>query len=272
MAVCVRLATPHMAATQVACVRFAGSFLILVLATRARQLRPAKGNAGRLILRGLLGGSAITCYYIGIGRAGAALATLLHSTYPVFTALFAVLLLGEPFTRRLGGALALNVVGTAVVLGSPRDLGTQVGSGTLVALLGGVLAGGALATASELRRSESASLVTIWFMAVGALLTGPSFLAGAPPWSSTLLLALGGVVVTSASGQWLLHHGLGFVSATTGSLAAATGVLTTAILEGVLLGQHLPGRVVVGGLLMLGAVGLAGRAHPPAVADEAIVD
>jgi uncharacterized membrane protein len=156
MAVCVRLATPHMAATQVACVRFAGSFLILVLATRARQLRPAKGNAGRLILRGLLGGSAITCYYIGIGRAGAALATLLHSTYPVFTALFAVLLLGEPFTRRLGGALALNLVGTAVVLGSPRDLGTQVGSGTLVALLGGVLAGGALATASDLRRSESA--------------------------------------------------------------------------------------------------------------------
>jgi drug/metabolite transporter (DMT)-like permease len=272
MAVCVRLATPHMAATQVACVRFAGSFLVLVLATRARQLRPATGNAGRLILRGLLGGSAITCYYIGIGRAGAALATLLHSTYPVFTALFAVLLLGEPFTRRLGGALALNLVGTAVVLGSPRDLGTQVGSGTLVALLGGVLAGGALATASELRRSESASLVTIWFMAVGALLTAPSFVAGAPAWSSTLALALGGVVVTSASGQWLLHHGLGFVSATTGSLAAATGVLTTAVLEGVLLGQHLPGRVVAGGLLMLAAVGLAARTHPPAVADEAIVD
>lgn len=272
MAVCVRLATPHMAATQVACVRFVGSFVVLVLATRARQLRPAPGNAGRLILRGLLGGAAITCYYVGISRAGAALATLLHSTYPIFTALFAVLLLGEPFGRRLGTALALNALGTAVVLGSPRDLGTQVGSGTLIALLGGMLAGGALATASELRRSESASLVTIWFMAVGALLTAPSFAAGAPAWSAPLALALAGVVVTSASGQWLLHHGLGFVSATTGSLAAATGVLTTAILEGVLLGQHLPGRVIAGGLLMLAAVALAGRARPPAVADEAIAD
>jgi len=161
---------------------------------------------------------------------------------------------------------------TAVVLGSPRDLGTQVGSGTLIALLGGMLAGGALATASELRRSESASLVTIWFMAVGALLTAPSFAGGAPGWSAPLALALAGVVVTSASGQWLLHHGLGFVSATTGSLAAATGVLTTAILEGLLLGQHLSPRVIAGGLLMLAAVGLAGRAHPPAVADEAIAD
>jgi drug/metabolite transporter (DMT)-like permease len=109
-------------------------------------------------------------------------------------------------------------------------------------------------------------------MAVGALLTAPSFLTGPPAWSSTLALALGGVVVTSASGQWLLHHGLGFVSATTGSLAAATGVLTTAVLEGLLLGQHLPGRVIAGGLLMLGAVALASRQHPPAVADEAAVD
>src|SRR5262249_21947214 len=154
MAVCVRLATPHMAATQVACVRFAGSFLILVLVTRARELRPGKGNAGRLVLRRLLRGSGIPCYHLRVRPARPALAPLLHSTYPVFTALFAVLLLGEPFTRRLAGALALNVVGTGVVLGSPRDLGTQVGSGTLIALLGGMLAGGALATASELRRSE----------------------------------------------------------------------------------------------------------------------
>jgi drug/metabolite transporter (DMT)-like permease len=109
-------------------------------------------------------------------------------------------------------------------------------------------------------------------MAVGALLTAPSFLTGTPAWSSTLALALGGVVVMSTAGQWLLHHGLGFVSATTGSLAAATGVLTTAVLEGLLLGQHLPGRVVAGGLLMLAAVGLASRQHPPAVADEAAVD
>jgi drug/metabolite transporter (DMT)-like permease len=272
MAVLVRLAAAHMAATQVACVRFTGSFLLLVLATRARSLQPRPGNTGRLLLRGLLGGAAITCYYIGIARAGAALATLLHSTYPVFTALFAVLLLGEPLTPALGFALALNTAGTLVVLGAPSVAGTRVGSGSLVALLGGVLAGGALATASELRRSESASLVTIWFMAVGALMTGPAFLLGLPPWSAALAYSLLGVVLTSAAGQWLLHHGLGFVSAATGSLAAATGVVTTAVLEATVLGQRLPARVAAGGLLMLVAVGLASRGHAPAAADEAVVD
>jgi DME family drug/metabolite transporter len=136
-------------------------------------------------------------------------------------------------------------------------------------LLGGVLAGGALATASELRRTESASLVTIWFMAVGALLTAPSFLTGGPSWSWSLVLALVGVVLTSAAGQWLLHHGLGFVSATAGSLAAATSVVTAAVLEAMLLGQRLPGRVLGGGVLMLAAVALAGRAQRSIEADDA---
>jgi len=272
MAISVRLAAAEMAATQIACVRFAGSLVVLVLATRGRELWPRSATLGRLVLRGLLGGAAITCYYVGIGRAGAALATMLHSTYPVFTALFSVVLLGEPFSGRVGLALALNTLGAAVVLGSPSILGAQLLSGALVALLGGVLAGGAVATASELRRRESASLVTIWFMAVGALMTAPSFLGGAPPWTWRLATILTIVVLTSAAGQWLLHHGLGFVSATAGSLAAATGVVTTAVLEAVLLGQHLPGRVVAGGVLMLAAVGLAGRAHAPAAADEAVAD
>jgi drug/metabolite transporter (DMT)-like permease len=272
MAVLVRVAAADMAATQVACVRFVGSLLVLVLATRGRALRPRSGNTRRLLLRGVLGGAAITCYYVGIGRAGATLATLLHSTYPVFTALFAVLLLGEPLTAGLGLALGLNAAGTLVVLGTPSVAGTQVASGTLVALLGGVLAGAALATASELRRSESASLVTIWFMAVGALMTGPAFLLGLPSWSPALAVTLLGVVLTSAAGQWLLHHGLGFVSAPTGSLAAATGVVTTAVLEAVVLGQRLPARVAAGGLLMLAAVGMASRAHAPAAVDEAVAD
>src|SRR4029453_19538748 len=105
----------------------------------------------------------ITCYYIGIGRAGATLATMLHSTYPVFTALFAVLLLGEPLTAALGVALALNAAGTVVVLGTPSVAGTQVGSGALVALLGGVLAGGGRAAAGGGRRRGTAQRGRLWF-------------------------------------------------------------------------------------------------------------
>lgn len=267
MAVCVRLATRDMSAAQVACVRFAGAFAVLLVATRGRALRPRAASLPRLVLRGVLGAAAISCYFIGIGLANAGLATLLHSTYPVFTALFAVSLLGERFTPRLGAALVLNLLGAAIVLGSPSVVQHRMLPGALVALLGGVIAGSAVATASQLRRTESASVVTIWFMAVGAVLTAPAFLGGGPVWSASLIWALVGVVLTSTAGQWLLHHGLGHVSATAGSLAAATSVLTAAVLEGLLLGSAPGGAVIVGGLLMLAAVWLAEDRPGPAVDD-----
>ena len=139
--------------------------------------------------------------------------------------------------------------------------------GALVALLGGVIAGSAVATASQLRRTESASVVTIWFMAVGAVLTAPAFLGGGPVWSASLIWALVGVVLTSTAGQWLLHHGLGHVSARPAALAGATSVLTAAVLEGLLLGSAPGGAVIVGGLLMLAAVWLAEDRPGPAVDD-----
>ena len=118
-------------------------------------------------------------------------------------------------------------------------------------------AGGAVATARHLRESESASLITIYFMAVGSILTVPSLAYGLPAVSPLLVAALAGVVLTSALGQWLLHHGLGYASATQGSLACATSVITATTLEAALLGEHLSPHTFVGASLMVVAIGLA---------------
>jgi drug/metabolite transporter (DMT)-like permease len=264
MAVCVRLAVPALTPMQVAFVRFAGSFAVLVLAARGRALLPRRASWAPLVLRALLGATAITCYYVGIERAGAGLATLLHATYPVWTALFATTFLREPFTGRLALALALNLAGAALAIGGEAAIAPAALGGGLFAL--------SVATASGLRRTESASVITVWFMAVGAAMTAPSLAAGVPPLDATLVLALTGVVLTSAAGQWLMHHGLGFVSPTVGSLAAATSVVTATVLEALLLGEGVRGihaNVMVGGVLMLAAVALASRASPRAAVAEA---
>jgi len=65
--------------------------------------------------------------------------------------------------------------------------------------------------------------------------------------------------VTSAAGQWLLHHGLGYAPASRGSLASATSVVTSALLEAVLLGTHHGLATWGGAALMMAAVGLASR-------------
>ena len=257
MAVCVRLAAREMDAMQVAFVRFAGSFLVLLVASGGRDLRPSPGVGPRLALRALLGATAIVFYYLGIRDIGAGPATMLHCTYPVFATLFSVLFMEEAFTGRLAGALAMNLGGAALVMGAGARLGAHALAGGLASASAAVLAGGAIATARSLRVTESATRITVAFMAVGALLTAPSLGRGLPPASAALVVALVGVVFSSVGGQWLLHHGLGFTTAAQGSLAAATAVVTAAVLEAIVVGQWPPARTALAAALMVAAVGLA---------------
>lgn len=257
MAVCVRLASGFMPASEIAFARFAGSLCILLVVTRGRGLRPRTDTLGRLLLRGALGAGAIVLYYHGIQKAGAGLATLLNCTYPVFTAFFATTLIGERFDARLGAALLLNLVGVLVALGPGAHVSPAVLSGGLSALAAAVLAGAAVATARVLRTQESALLITTYFMAVGTVLTVPALFQGIPSVSPEAMLLLAAVIVTSLGGQVLLHQGLGFAPATQGSLAAATSVVTAALLAAVLLGERFDHHSVVGACCMLVAVGLA---------------
>lgn len=257
MAVFVRVAVVHMPPSQVAFVRFTGSLLVLLALGRGRPLRPQPGNLLRVILRGVLGAGAIMLYYHGIQGAGAGLATLLNCSYPVFTALFAATLMGERFDARVRIALALSMVGVIIVLNPSAQLSGAALRGGLSALGAAVFAGGAVATARQLRSSESALLITTYFMAVGAAVSAPALLLGLPAVSPGLLVALAGVVLTSAGGQVLLHQGLGFAPATQGSLAAATSVVTAAVLEALWLGEHLSPSSLLGAAFMLAAVSLA---------------
>ena len=254
MAVCVRAASLEVPAAQIAFVRFVGSFLFMLAVTRGRDLVPRPGNAGRLVLRGVIGAVSITFYFLGIEGAGAGLATLVQNTYPVFAASIAVLLGEEIFSRRLATALGMSVLGAGVVLGARVDLGSATTLGVLASIAASMMAGAAVVTAQRLRRTEGAATITTWFMGVGVLVTSPALLGGLPSIDVTTALLLAGVIVTSVLAQWLLHHGLGFTSATQGSLAAATSVVLATVLEALTLGDLPDPRTLAGAVLMLGAV------------------
>ena len=262
MAVCVRLAGRELAAPQIACVRFLGSSLVMLAATRGAGLRPRRSGLGALVVRGLLGTSAVVLYFAAVRRGGAALATLIHSTYPVFAALGGALFLGERFTARVAVALLLGLSGVAVVLGPGGRLPAEAVAGGLMAFGSAAISGAAVTTARGLRRHESAAVVTTWFMVVGAVATLPALAMPLPAWSASLPLWLAGVVLTSVGGQFLLHQGLGVASAVQAGLAGTTSVVTAALVEAVWLGTHLGVEVLVGATLMLSAVALAAR--PPA--------
>ena len=261
MAVCVRAASRAMPAGQIAFIRFLGSLLVLLALRRGRSLRPV-GPLRRVLLRGLLGAGAIVLYYRGIEGAGAGLATLLHCTYPIWTALFATTIVRERFDVPLGIAIALCLGGIAVVVGPGANLSAAATLGSASALVASVLAGGAVTTARQLRLVESAFLVTTYFMAVGTLFTAPALLGGLPTVSPELATALVGVVLTSVAGQYLLHQGLGFAPATQASLAVATSTVSAAVFETLWLGERLSTHTLAGAALMVAAVALAAGRQP----------
>ena len=256
MALCVRLAAREMPPVQVTFVRFVGSFLILMATTRGRGLA-RRGRARPLVVRGLIGAAAIALYFIAIAGAGAGLATLLQNSYPVFAASFAALVLREALSARLVAALAVNLVGLGLVLAPEARVHPAAVMGALAACGSALLSGGAVVAARHLRRTESATVVTTWFMGVGMVVTAPTLALGLPAPSATLVLALVGVIVTSVAGQWLLHHGLGYISVARGSLMAATSVVTATVLEAIVLGEHVGAHVLVGACCMIAAVALA---------------
>ena len=219
MAVAVRAAGRELPVLQVACIRFTGSFLLLLATAAPRERLPRTASVGALVLRGLVGTIAIVLYFLGIRGAGAALATLLQNTYPVFTALLAVTVEGERLSRRLLGALALNLVGVTAIVVPGLQLGAAFTRGAICSLLAAMLSSVAVTAAARLRRTESATLITLYFMATGAVVTAPAMLTGVTMPSPGVLVALVVMIVTSASGQWLLHFGLGYTSATAGSVA-----------------------------------------------------
>lgn len=256
MAVCVRVASRGMPAPQITFVRFLGSFLLLVSLTGRQSLRPQATSMRPLLLRGLLGSLSIVLYFTAIQWAGAAMATLLHCTYPLSTAVIAVALLGEPLSLRLGVALALNLAGVLIVVGPGASVSPDAVFGAFCALGASLLAGGALTTARFLRAKENALLITTYFMAVGTLVTAPALLMGPPVFSASLCVALGGVVLTSVVAQWLVHHGLGYTTATLGSLAAATSVVSASSFEAFFLSDYPPVSTLLGACVLITAIGL----------------
>jgi drug/metabolite transporter (DMT)-like permease len=231
---------------------------------------PRAASYRRLCLRGFLGACGITLQFVAIARAGASTATMLHGTYPILTGLLAVPILGERMTLRTAAALLIAVVGITVVVGPQAGPSADLTSGAISGLSGSCFAAGAIIAARHLRRLESASLITTWFMAVGMLMTAPALLVGLPPLSASLMAALAVTIVASLAGQWLMHHALGRVEAARVGLFLMGNVVAATVFEALWFAEPVAPHRMVGGAVVIAAVALStsGPARVAASDDE----
>jgi drug/metabolite transporter (DMT)-like permease len=184
---------------------FARSIVVAVL-SGAKLLHDGRGFRGRepriLLLRGVLGFGALTCFYYAVIHLPLADATVIHFMNPVFTAFIAAAVLGEHVGFKEALLVTASLAGVVLV----ARPGFLFGGGGLapfpvvVGVCGAVLSAGAYVSVRHLR-SEPPMLIVFYFAAVCTLLSLPMVVAHATLPTPALLLVLLGVGVTTHLGQ-----------------------------------------------------------------------
>jgi drug/metabolite transporter, DME family len=240
----------------------AAALLVVVARGVAGSLRIDPRDRWRCVALGVCMAAFQATYFSAVTLIGIAIAALIAiCCAPLLIAGLAATVLGERVTPRVGGALALGVAGTALLIVGPRtaaDLSARFVAGVLLAL------GASLAYAlyvvlakAALARTPPLPLAAANF-AVAALVLTPA-LAGADvgrqlalgwPW----MLYLG--AVTTAGAYAIYTIGLRTVPASVAGIAALMEPLTATLLGVWLFGERLGAAGVAGAVLLFAALGL----------------
>ena len=245
----------------------ARSVVVTVLAwgTLRRRGRPLGGREPRiLLLRGLLGFVALTCFYYGVIHLPLADATVIQYTNPVFTALLAAPVLGE-LLRPVEILLALASLGGVVLVAQPTFLFGETGASldpvaVGVALAGALFSAAAYVTVRRLK-GEDPMVVVLYFAAFSTVASLPATI---PVWVAPdprEWLVLAGVGLTTHLGQVFLTLGLQRERAGRAMTVAYLQIVFAAV-WGVLFFDEIPDLLsVLGAFVIVGSIVLVARSH-----------
>ncbi|MEO1350256.1 MAG: EamA family transporter [Cyanobacteria bacterium J06635_15] len=223
----------------------------------------AKRDLGLMLLTGIMTAFYQVCYFASISAIGVAAATLVTlCTVPVWVALLAALILRERLTLGLLLAGICAVGGTALLvdLRPAQVMGRSHPVVGVVLALSSALGYAAVTLCSRAlaKRNHPLQSLTFGFLAGVVCLFPIAWLNGLvlqySPTSWLSLLYLG--IVTTALAYLLYFSGMQYTPATVASIATLLEPLTATGLAWWLLGEDLGASGIVGGILLLIAIGM----------------
>jgi drug/metabolite transporter (DMT)-like permease len=170
-----------------------------------------------LVLRGVAGFSALTCFYYALTELPLADAMLIHFINPVFVAVLAAIFLGEALEWDVLVSMFLSLAGIVFIMEPAFLFSRSISRLPLIPVLVGL--GGALSSATayvivrQLRETEEPMTIVFYFPLVATPLALPTAIPGAvwpTPIQWAILLAIG---VVTLLGQVFLTKGLHLVEA-----------------------------------------------------------
>ncbi len=257
MAALVKLAGPAIPNQELVALRSLASMLpiLALMGWRGVPLRAVR--PGWLFVRGLLGYIAISCWFFSLNRLSLPDAVMIQYTSPVFTALLAPLVLGEPARRRDRLALAVALAGVVLVV--RPGFGVTL-TGALIGLAGAICSAGAYLTVRALRHSDHPFMVMLAFPAVAAAMSLTSAVA-ASAWRASWVWPdargwwlISGIAAMTAIGQIFLTYGLTREAAGPATVATYFAVVVSLPLGIVLFDQWPDAWMLLGGAIVVGAI------------------
>jgi len=236
-------------------------------AIRKRGINPWGPKRGLLLLRGLLGYAALSCFLWAVIRLPLADTTVIHFTNPVWTALLAALFLGEVL-RGWEVILAGVALGGVLMVARPGFLFGNVSGldpfSVGVALAGAILAAAAYVAAKKLTQTHDPLVIVFSFAAVSLVgsipATASSFvMPSGLEWMILLAVGLG-----AQGGQIYVTKALQIEKA---GRVMAVGYLQIvfAAAWGLFLFQEAPDLwTALGATVIIVSTFLMGRTHPVA--------
>ena len=207
MTVCVKQLNSRLPVAEIVLCRALISIVLTAVGLRLAGVSPWGQRRGLLVARGLVGSLALLCFFEAIDQLPLASATVLQYTYPTFTAVAALLLLGEPLRRRISAAVLLGWIGVTLVVQPQWLTGTAQPAQLIPALIG---IGGALMTAlayvsvRRLSQTEHPLVIILYFPMISVPLTLPWVLQqGVWPQGIEWFWLLGVGVMTQLGQIWV---------------------------------------------------------------------
>ncbi|MHC4512161.1 MAG: DMT family transporter [Planctomycetota bacterium] len=232
---------------------------LITLWMMPRKLESLLGQrTGLLVLRGLCGFTGLLLYVTALGEIHYSTATALLYTHPMFTALFAALLLREHLPRIGVVAMVICLAGALVIL-DPRIEGGLAGG--LMGLGAGMASGLAYTLVRGLSRTESTYTIVMSFHVIAAIVAGllmiPDFVL--PTGQQWLWIAL--VAVLAQAGQVFLTQGLTAERAGTATTVSYITVALAALWGWTFFAEALTVTMGVGVVLLVVGLRLMGRSR-----------
>lgn len=227
--------------------------IVFVCALRRAGLKTAQPRV--LVLRGCLGAGAVLLYFTSIHEAGAARGTLLNYTYPIWANLFAWGL-GKSPSRGYWVGLGFALCGLWFVVTPAQGWSSAaIGYGELAGLGSAILAGGAVVTIKQLRKTDESLTIIAAFSAFGLLLSLPLVSASdlkslAAP-EALGLAALVGLV--AFFGHVFFTRGYRGASVEHATLLSLIVPLVAALGGILILGEKFSARLLMGGMMIVSA-------------------